>query len=347
VILFLLLLSALQVSPELRQHVEAGLKAKSAGDLDRAIREFQRVAQLAPEMPAAHVNLGAVFLEKRDYQAAVPPLRRALELNPDLPGAQHMLGAALLAQGFAAEAIPHLEKVPSDDLLGVALLEAGRVREAVDQLESALQQRPNDPDLLYYLGQAHGLLSSQLLIRLRAIAPDSARAMQVLGEAMAAGGNREAAHRHFQAALALRPGLRGVHHAIGELMLESGDYERAEAEFRAEARLAPGSAVTAFKLGSVLVNRGKVKEAIAELERADALQPGAPETMLELGKALQMVGDLSAAENLLKRVLEDEQETALAESAHFHLAQIYRKQGRVTDADRQTKLFQELRRNRR
>jgi len=148
-------LFALQVTPELKQHVEAGLKAKNAGDLDTAIREFQRVAEIAPELAAAHVNLGAAYLEKKDYAHAIPPLRRALELNPNLSGAHGMLGAALLAQGYAAESTAHLEKAGADDLLGVALLESGRAREAVDKLETAILKRPNDPDLLYYLTEAH------------------------------------------------------------------------------------------------------------------------------------------------------------------------------------------------
>src|SRR5579872_2722131 len=120
-IVAVLLWFALQGTPELKLHVEAGLKAKNAGDLDTAIVEFKRVAELAPEMAAAHVNLGAVYLAKKDYRDAIPPLRRALELNPDLPGAHGMLGTALLALGYAAESIPHLEQSGSDDLLGVAL----------------------------------------------------------------------------------------------------------------------------------------------------------------------------------------------------------------------------------
>ena len=79
------MLLAAQVTPDLRQHVDAGLKAKAAGDLDTAIREFKRVAELAPDLAAAHVNLGAVYFEKKDYAASVAPLRRALQLNPDLP----------------------------------------------------------------------------------------------------------------------------------------------------------------------------------------------------------------------------------------------------------------------
>jgi Flp pilus assembly protein TadD, contains TPR repeats len=339
----LLLSLALQVSPELRERVEAGLKAKAAGDLDRAIREFTRVVELAPALPAAHVNLGAVYFEKKDYSAAIPPLRKALELNADLPAAHQMLGAALLSQGFAMEAIPHLEKVQSDDLLGVALLEAGRVRESVDHLEAALQKRPNDPDLLYYLARAHELLSRQLHRRLQSEHADSARAEQLQGETLAASGDYSAAQKHFRAALEKRPDLRGVHHALGELLLESGDYERAEAEFRAEARLTPGSAVTAYKLGVTLLHRGILQEAISELKRSNTLQPGMPETELELGRALHAAGEAEAAEHWLRKALQHESSGSLAASAHFLLAEIYRKQGRVAEADQEMKLFQRQR----
>lgn len=334
---------AFQVTPELRQHVEAGLKAKTAGDLVTAAHEFELAAQLAPGLAAAQVNLGAVYLEKKDYAAAIPPLRKALELNPDLPGAHGMLGAALLAQGFADESISHLEKAQANDLLGVALLESGRVREAIDPLESALQKRPDDPDLLYYLSRAHEQLSKQLLNRLRDTGPESARKQQILGDVAAQAGNREAAERHFRAALELRPDLRGIHYAIGELYLASGDYEHAESEFRAEVQRSPGSAAAAYKLGLILLNRGQVRDAVVELTRANTLEPDMPETFLSLGKAMAATGDTAGAEKLLRRVLEHEQTSGLAETAHFQLAQIYRKLGRSSDADNEMKLFQKLR----
>jgi len=337
---------ALQTLPDLRHHVDAGLKAKQAGDLEAAIREFKRVVELAPNLAAAHVNLGAVYFEKKDYENAIPSLRQALEINPDLPGAQAMLGVALLAQGYASQAVPHLEKAQADDLLGVALLESGRTREAIDKLEAVLQNKPDDPDLLYYLSLALGRLSKQVLDRLAERSPASARARQMTAEAHAAAGNREAAEKEYRAALALRPDLRGVHLALGELYLGSGDYESAEREFREEVRLAPGSAAAAYQLGVVLLNRGLVPGALAELQRADRLHPGMPETLLELGKATAAAGELALAEKLLQQVLEREQASRLAESAHYQLAQVYRKLGRAADADREMKRFQDMRKAR-
>jgi tetratricopeptide (TPR) repeat protein len=322
------------------------LKAKSAGDLDAAIREFQRVVELAPGLAAAHVNLGAVYYEKKDYIHAIPSLRKALELNPDLPGAHGMLGVALLAQGYASESIPHLEQAKADDVLGVALLESGRAREAIDRLEAALEKQPDNQDLLYYLSQAHQRLAKQAFEVLSERSPASARTRQMLGESRAASGNRESAEKDFRAALALRPDLRGVHFALGELYLGSGDYENAEREFREEAQLAPGSAPAAFKLGVVLLNRGEIRSALAELQRANSLQPDMPETLLELGKATAAAGEVALAEKLFRRVIELEQSSSLAESAHFQLAQLYRKMGRQPDSDREMKLFQEIRKSR-
>lgn len=330
-------------SSEIRRHVEAGLNAKRAGDLDTAAREFERVVALAPDLAAAHVNLGAVYSDKKDYAKAIPPLRRALELAPALPGAHGMLGIALLAQGYATEAVQHLEQGHMDDLLGVALLEAGRPAEALARLDRALEKRPDDPDLLYYIGQAHTQLSRQVLDRLLAQHQDSARGHQITAEMQAAAGNRNAAEREYRAALALRPELRGVHLALGELYLGAGDYEHAEREFRAESALAPGDARAAYRLGSVLLNQGNTADALLYLKRANELRPDMPETLLELAKAYALAGELVPAEKLLRRLLELEDSSPLAESAHFQLAQLLRKQGKTTDAAREMSRFQELR----
>lgn len=339
----LIVLVCFQISPELRQAVDAGLKAKQSGDLETAVREFQKVVKLAPNLAAAHMNLGAVYHDKQDFTNAIPSLRRALELNPDLPGARGMLGASLLAQGYAADAIPHLEKTQSNELLGVALLEAGREREAVDRLEAALVAKPNDPDLLYYLAQAHARLTKQVFDKVVTGTDDSPRQHQMLAEAHAAAGRRELAVKEFAIALSLRPALRGVHLALGELALEAGDFETAAKEFGEETKLAPGSAVAAYKFGLVLLNRGDTSAALRELRRSNTLKADMPETLLELGKAELAGGSPPAAEKLLLRLLEVESGTVQAEAAHFQLSQVYRRLGRATDAEREAKLFRELR----
>jgi len=87
-----------------------------------------------------------------------------------------------------------------------------------------------------------------------------------------------------------------------------------------------------------------VADAISELKRADALQPAISETLLELGRAYKSAEDAAAAEKCLKRVIAQEESGALAQAAHFQLAQTYRTLKRDADAERELSLFREMRR---
>ncbi|MGH9613857.1 MAG: tetratricopeptide repeat protein [Bryobacteraceae bacterium] len=332
------------VSPQVVQHVQAGIAAQKQGRLNEAIAEFRKVTELAPDLPAAFVNLGAAYMQSRNYGAAIAPLKRALELNPDLAGAQQMLGYALLAQGYAAEAIPHFEKSGARDGLGIAELETGKLPEAIANLEAALAKRPNDPDLLYYLGRASGLLSKDTFDTLLSAYPDSARAHQALAENYTALRRVPEAEKEYQEALRLRPDTPGIHLALGEVYAAASDWVRAEVEFRAEAKLQPGSAEAAYRLGSALLQQGKVPEARAELARADRLRPGMPETLYSLGKAASLAGDVDAAEKAWTGVIAIEKTGSLAAQAHFGLAGLYRKQGKMADAEREMQEFEKLQR---
>jgi tetratricopeptide (TPR) repeat protein len=141
-----------------------------------------KVTELEPNLPEGFVNLGQAYMESQDYGAAITPLKRAVQLAPDLAAAHQLLGYALLAQGYKAEAIPHLEKVQEQTALGIAQIGAGQLQQAVENLQAALAKHPNDPDLLYYLGRASGLLSKQSIDTLLATYPESARAHQAMAE---------------------------------------------------------------------------------------------------------------------------------------------------------------------
>src|SRR5262249_31182573 len=156
---FCLALAGQSVSPEANQHLEAARRAESQKQFDVAVTEYRKVTELEPTVAAGFVSLGQALMEKRDYVAAVAPLERALALDANLQPAHQLLGYAFLAQGRAADAVPHLERVHEQGALGIAQVESGSLAEAVGNLRAALEKRPNDPDLLYYLGRASGLLS--------------------------------------------------------------------------------------------------------------------------------------------------------------------------------------------
>jgi tetratricopeptide (TPR) repeat protein len=341
-LLFFVLLAGQAGTSEAQRHLQAGLEARKQHQVEVEIAEFRKATESDPNLADAFVNLGAAFLEKRDYGSAIPPLKRALELSPDLPVAHQLIGYALLSQGYSAEAIPHLQRVGALDVLGIAQIETNQLTEAISSFTAALAQRPGDPDLLYYLGHASGLLSKDAIDTLLASHPDSARAHQALAENYFVLRQMPQAEKEYQEALRLRPDLPGLHLELGQVYANSAQWPKAEAEFRAECKLRPGNAEAAYRLGGALLQEGSAREALPELKRSDELKPDMPETLYSLGKAASLLGENAVAEKSWLKVIELEKSTSLAAQAHFGLAGVYRKQGKAAQAQHELQEFQKL-----
>jgi tetratricopeptide (TPR) repeat protein len=339
----LLLYFAWQVaSPQAGEHMQAGIAAEKQRQFDVAITEFKKVTELDPSFVDGFISLGQAYMESGDYRSAIPPLKHALELNADSLPAHQLLGYALLSQGYASEAIPHLERSPDKTALGIAEIQTGQLPEAVANLQTALAAHPNDPDLLYYLGRASGLLAKQSIDTLLAVYPDSARAHQAMAENYFVLRRMPDAEKEYREALRLRPGLPEAHLALGEVYAGAFQWDKAEEQFRLQAKLQPGNAEAAYRLGEALLEQGKAHEARLELLRADRLMPEMPETLYSLGKAAALEGDAAAAERAWTKLLSIEQRSALAAQAHFGLAGLYRKQGKTAEAQREMQEFQKL-----
>lgn len=330
------------VPSEGAQHMQAGVEAHKQSRFDVAIAEFRKATEADPNLVEAFLNLGEVYMETHNYVAAIAPLKRALELNPELDAAHLQLGYALLSQGSAAEAIPHLERVHALEALGIAQIETGQYQEAIANLSAALVKRPNDPDLLYYLGRASGLLSKQAIDTLLSAYPDSARAHQAMGENYFVLRQMPQAEKEYSEALRQRPDIPGLQLELGLVYAGAAQWSKAEEAFRAETRRQPGNAEAAYRLGAVLLQQGNAHEARAELERSDKLRPDMPETLYSLGKAASLDADLALAEKSWTRVIELEKETSLAAQAHFGLAALFRKQGKTAKAEHEMQEFQKL-----
>jgi tetratricopeptide (TPR) repeat protein len=332
-------------SPEAVRHMQVGMAAERQRQFDVAIAEFHKVTELDPAFADAFISLGQAYLEKRDFASAIAPLKQALKLNADLAPAHQLLGYALLSQGYAAEAVPHLLRAQDKAATGIAQAQAGQLPEAISNLQAALAEHPNDPDLLYYLGRASGLLAKQSIDTLIAAYPDSPRAHQAMGENYYVLRRMPDAENEYRAALRLRPDDPEVHMELGEVYAGAFEWSKAEEEFRNQTKLQPGNAEAAYRLGNALLEQGKVKEAHTELLRADTLLPNMPETLYAIGKAASLEGDAATAEKEWAKLLGIEKESTLAAQAHFGLAGIYRKQGKTEAARREMQEFKRLQGN--
>lgn len=122
---------------------------------EKVVPLLERLAELHPDLTAAHLELGRAYLAQKRPERAVPCLRRAIELRQDLAPGYAELARALTAFGRPEEAIEALQQgrraLPQDALisveLGNALYSAGRVREALTIWQEGLSQHPDSPEL--------------------------------------------------------------------------------------------------------------------------------------------------------------------------------------------------------
>src|SRR6266403_2263286 len=169
-----------------------------------------------------HLQAGLEARKQHQIETEITEFRQATESDPNLADA-----FVLLAQGYSAEAIPHLQRVGALDALGIAQIETSQLTEAVSSFTAALAQRPGDPDLLYYLGHASGLLSKDAIDNLLAAHPDSARAHQALAENYFVLRQMPQAEKEYLEALRLRPELPGLHLELGQVYANSAQWPKA------------------------------------------------------------------------------------------------------------------------
>ncbi|MFZ4604216.1 MAG: glycosyltransferase [Caulobacterales bacterium] len=114
------------------------------------------------------------------------------------------------------------------------------------------------------------------------------------------------AHRHYAAALALRPDTAGIWVQNGHALKESGDLAGAEAAYRAGLRLEPDNGDTYLQLGHVLKMQDRIAEAVAAYMSAQRLMPGSPDPARELahqGASAAQGRDVGHNQDLLRSLM--------------------------------------------
>ena len=161
---------------------------------------------------AASVSLAALTVARnREYASPVTLARVTVERWPT-GHARHFLAIELLKAGRRAEAIAVLREAIRDDprahyTLGVLLYEDGRTRESREQLQEFLRLEP-------------------LLL-------EAVDARVIVGRALFAEGQLDAAAEQFGLALRMRPSLADAHLGLGEVRFAQQRFVEAAGEYRA------------------------------------------------------------------------------------------------------------------
>ena len=134
------------------KYYNLGVEAAERDDLDAAIVNWQKSADINPSDPDTRYNLGMALLEKKDYEGAEKNFRVAAKIKGDDYRLQYGLGQALEMQGKYSEAkkayrfsinLKHNYHPPYAGLAAIAL-EQGLYSTSEKYATEALRYSPHD-----------------------------------------------------------------------------------------------------------------------------------------------------------------------------------------------------------
>ncbi|HVX67188.1 MAG TPA: tetratricopeptide repeat protein [Bryobacteraceae bacterium] len=184
-----------------------------AGRYREAIAQCDSMLKLRPDLFSAWLFLGASYAALRQPERAVEPLRKAVELNPEDRNARVMLADALLADRQYAG--------------------------AAAQFEEAARRMPENPRVWQGQGRSYDALAAELFDKLSRAAPEAAETAALAGDMERDRGQWARAYERYRRALALRPGLTGLHAAVAEIYEKTGHPDWAATERAREPQAPP------------------------------------------------------------------------------------------------------------
>jgi tetratricopeptide (TPR) repeat protein len=212
-------------------HKTLGDALDEKGQIDEAIRQYQKAIRLKPDYAEVHNNLGDTLLKKGQTDKAIRQYQEALRLKPDFAGAHYNLGIALGEKGQIDEAIRQFQEAirlkpdfaGAHYNLGIALGEKGQTDEAIRQYQESLRLKPDYAEAYNNLGYCllrkgridEAIRQYQEALRLK---PDYAKTHNNLGMALAKQGRTDEAIRQFQEALRLKPDYAEAHNNLARTL---------------------------------------------------------------------------------------------------------------------------------
>ena len=277
-----------QVQDQVQEHFLAAQQAQQRDRLDDAVHEYLAVLKLAPGLPEAYVNLGLVYYAQSKFDDSAQALSTAGKLKPGMRGVNLWLGIDEVRLNHPALGATRLREAirldPKEKLaqswLGTALWNAGQIDAALIQLRKAAMQFPDDPDLLFALGEAYGKAAKQQSEQLLEASAGTAISDRIYASTYAADDDWTKAEGHLRRAIQRDPHSVDAHLELADVFLEQANLSAAREQLDQASALAPHSAGVLARSGLLLILAGQA-EGLSAIEQA--LEVGRSEALDGLG----------------------------------------------------------------
>jgi predicted O-linked N-acetylglucosamine transferase (SPINDLY family) len=265
-----------------------------------------------PLLQQAHAHV-----ESQRWDEAAAVCQRILRRDPRNGEALALRGVVAARQGDDADAarwlaqaiklLPHRWDLYFN--VGLVLRRLGRLDDAAQRLRKAVLLKPDASAAHFHLGSVlaeRGASDEAIAAYRRAIelAPDHAKARAALADLLHGRYRIEEAASQYEQALALDDGIAEAWFGLGHIALSAGDHARAVACFRRCVELDAAMLRGWFGLGCAELARKHYAAAAEAFGRCVQIDPAYAQAHQNLGQSLFNLGEVDAAIEHFRRVLE-------------------------------------------
>ena len=283
---------AIELDPQLAvAHRELGQVLLTQGNADGAVGSLLEAARLAPHDGSVLSTLASAYTQLDRHEEARASAERARRLEPVNEVRDPVMARNVTALGTSARHWVNRSQ---------ARLARGDFEGAIGDLVILEEIRPEDPDVHYLLGLAHGEQgrSDEALRRLNhalVLKPDHVRARVELARRLEALGRADEALTHYRRSHELSPRDPAVLAALAQALARRGDMEGLVGAYRKMAQLVPRDPRLQLNLGTALARTGDFSGAARAFGEALAIDPDYADAHYRLGVALERLGQPAQA----------------------------------------------------